>query len=269
MSYTDRFQAPHSLPLASVVEFFQELGVALQEDQLPSSALAQMHLFYDRLYAAKNHFLHHFAPFVCEADKVFRVPESTPHLLDLGCGVGTQSYLLAARGAKITGIDAMSERVAAGQAMAEWFAGQFQVPLDVQLHAGDAFEFLEGVPEGHYDGVFTQFALAYMKPYRRMLKLLDRALKPGGRVLFREFNAGGIYNRLVSRLDRLTDRQFKAEGEQLGWRLVTREFCWLIPKPIVNISPPDGGWARLDDQLAKTVLARHFASSMTVVFEKH
>jgi SAM-dependent methyltransferase len=194
-----------------------------------------MHAYYDRFQPWRRHFLHHFAPFVCEADRWFDVARTRPRLLDLGCGVATQAHLLAARGAEVVGLDRNADRVAAGRAMAEWFARLARQPsLNVTLHDVDAFAWLEQQPAGHFDGCYTQFALAYMKPHRRMLELIDRVVRPGGRILFREFNAGSLYNRLIARVDWLTSAKYQQAAAQLGWTRHARRFDWLFPRGIIN-----------------------------------
>jgi len=189
-----------------------ELLSDVRDDRIPLAAQDTMHDYYDRYITWKNHFLHHFAPFVCEADELFSLPRRHPHLLDLGCGVATQAHFFAMRGASITGLDNKVERVKAGRAMTSWFEEKSGTSLNVQLHATDAFEMLATREPASFDGCYTQFALAYMRPHRKMLELIHRVVRPGGLILFREFNAGSLYNRLVSRVDWLNDRDYQRIG---------------------------------------------------------
>ncbi len=90
--------SPLTVKLAEAV--LSELLDSLRAEQIPVAAQSAMHDFYDRFLPRQNYFLHHFAPFLCLADQVFQVSVKRPRLLDLGCGVGTQTHLLATRGRK-------------------------------------------------------------------------------------------------------------------------------------------------------------------------
>ena len=247
-----------------------EMLDAIQANEIPEPARQEMHGFYDRYQPWRNHFLHHFAPFVCEADRVFAVRSQRPKLLDLGCGVATQAHLLAMRGATITGLDNSVPRVEAGRAMTDWFTARApQAPLELSLATGDAFAWLERQPPGGFDGCYTQFALAYMQPHSRILHLIDRVVRPGGRILFREFNAGSLYNRMVSRVDWLSARDYQRVGQQLGWTCRARQFCWLFPRQIMGWNGARQGLRSLEDGLTRLpAVGPALAAAMTLEFEK-
>jgi SAM-dependent methyltransferase len=259
-----------NLDVASVEAVLVELLDAVQTEQVPVAARQEMHEFYDRFQHWRNHFLHHFAPFVCEADRWFDVTRKQPRLLDLGCGLATPAHLLAMRGATIVGLDNNAGRVAAGRAMREWFASLARPKqLNVTLHAEDAFAWLERQPAGSFDGCFTQFALAYMRPHRRMLELIDRAIRPGGLMMFREFNAGSLYNRIVSRVDWLTSTDYQQVADRLGWTCQSRQFHWLMPRRIINWSPTYDWLRALETRLTnRPRIGPRLAAAMTLVYEK-
>lgn len=256
------------LPLKCVERFLRFLASELSADRLPTEALGAMHAFYDRMLRHERYFLHHFAPYVCEVDAAFNVKHTKPKLLDLGCGVGTQAAMFAARGASVVGIDNKPDRAAAANEMRSWYESQMEVDVDVQIHFADAFEFLTNLEPESLDGVYTQFALAYMEPHSEMLKLIHRVLRPGGRVLFREFNAGSIYNKLFSKVDWLTSEKYERIGDEFGWRLLNKNFYWLFPRPLIN-APVCGPLAiATENALANLPLARSLTGSMTLVFER-
>ena len=256
------------LSLKCVDRVFRFLAGELRADRLPEDALTEMHAFYDRMLRHERYFLHHFAPYVCEVDDAFGVKTSQPKLLDLGCGVGTQAALFAARGAKVIGIDNKPHRAAAANAMRPWYETQMGVEVDVEIHFADAFEFLTNLEPESLDGAYTQFALAYMEPHSEMLKLIHRVLRPGGRVLFREFNAGSVYNRFISKVDWLTAENYQQIGDAFGWRLLDKRFYWLFPRPLIN-SPICGPVAiAAENALANLPVARSLTGSMTLVFER-
>lgn len=246
-----------------------ELLSAVQDDQIPPDARSAMHDFYDRYLVRRNHFLHHFAPYICEADQLFEISKQRPHLLDLGCGVATQAHLFGIRGARITGLDNDPQRVHAGEAMRLWFAERSHSEIGVDLHATDAFQWLSNCEPESFDGCYTQFALAYMRPHRRMLELIDRVVRPGGLILFREFNAGSLYNRLVSRVDWLTDRDYRGLGRELGWSCQRLRFDWLLPWQLNELGSARRLLGPVEEALTHvTPLGRVVAASMTLVFQR-
>ena len=256
------------LSLTHVDRLLRFLAAELRSDRLPAAALPEMHAFYDRMLRHERYFLHHFAPYVCEVDETFSVRQERPKLLDLGCGVGTQASLFAARGAQVIGIDNKPERATAANTMRPWYEAQTNVTVDVDIHFADAFEFLANLEPESLDGVYTQFALAYMEPHSEMLKLIHRVLRPGGRVLFREFNAGSLYNKLLSKVNWLTAEKYQRIGDALGWRLLTSRFYWLFPRPVIN-APICGPIAiATENAMANLPLARSLTGSMTLVFER-
>jgi SAM-dependent methyltransferase len=262
------FLEEQPLSLNSVDRLLRFLATELRNDRLPGDALSEMHAFYDRMLQHERYFLHHFAPYLCEVDETFSVKTTRPYLLDLGCGVGTQASLFAARGARVIGIDNKPERVDAANAMRPWYESQMPRDIDINLEYGDAFQYLADLEPESLDGVYTQFALAYMEPHAEMLRLIHRVVRPGGIVFFREFNAGSIYNKLFSRVNWLSAEKYKQIGESFGWKLKTRKFYWLFPKPLIN-APACGPIAiGIENALSNLPIARSLTGSMTLVFER-
>lgn len=96
-------------------------------------------------------------------------------VLDLGCGVGDQAAELAARGARVIGIDAndelLEEARAKRPAHAEFLKGDLRAPLEV------------GAP---VDGIWSSFAAAYFPDLASTLAAWARHLRPGGWVALTE-----------------------------------------------------------------------------------
>jgi SAM-dependent methyltransferase len=269
-SHFESLTACDPLALTTVEAALVELLEAVRTDRLPAQAQRQLHCFYDRFQRWRSHFLHHFAPFVCLADQVFQIAAARPRLLDLGCGVATQAHMLAIRGATMTGLDNNRERVAAGRAMTEWFTERARMsPLNVSLHCEDAFAWLDQQPAGCFDGCYAQFALAYMRPHQSILERIDRVVRPGGRILIREFNAGSLYNRLVARVDWLSAVDYRRIAERFGWTCQQLDYCWILPRQIICCEPARHWLGPLETRLMRRpALGAATAAAMTLVFEK-
>lgn len=94
--------------------------------------------------------------------------------LDLGCGSGTYATRLAARGARVVGVDLSAgmlglARARAGAAALELLAADIAAPLPF---AGAAF-----------DLVFTATALHYVADLGRLMREIARVMRPRGRLI--------------------------------------------------------------------------------------
>jgi SAM-dependent methyltransferase len=99
----------------------------------------------------------------------------TGDVLELACGSGRWTRLLAARGRSVTAVDAAPEMLAV--------AGERVRDLPVELIQADLFAW---EPPRRYDTVFFAFWLTHVPPARfaAFWSLVGTALAPGGRVCF-------------------------------------------------------------------------------------
>jgi len=95
-------------------------------------------------------------------------------LLDAGCGEGYLSRILAARGARVTGVDLSPRLVELAAAKA--------APGEITYRVGDLSE---PHPElaGRFDAVASYFVLNDVEDHRGFARTLGDALRPGGRAV--------------------------------------------------------------------------------------
>lgn len=89
-------------------------------------------------------------------------------VLDLGCGTGTLTAEVAARGAAVHGVDADPRMVSAARARHP----------EMSFEVADAHELVVARP---YDAVFSNAALHWMSDPDRVIANVREALPPGGR----------------------------------------------------------------------------------------
>ena len=138
---------------------------------------------------------------------------SGKHVVDIGCGEGRFSRLLAGRGAQVTGVDLTEPFIERARSLS--------VGNDTYV-IGDA-EDLAGIESDSFDFAASYIVLVDLLDYRRSIGAAYRVLKPGGRfvicnvhpmrtsVPYGWINQGG--RKLFYALDKYTD-----EGP--------REFNW-------------------------------------------
>ena len=104
-------------------------------------------------------------------------PQPGERILDLGCGDGTLTAALAARGVAVVGVDASAEQIAAARARG----------LDARVMSGMALTFA-----AECDAVFSNAALHWMREPEAVIDGVWRALKPGGRFVAECGGAGNV-----------------------------------------------------------------------------
>jgi SAM-dependent methyltransferase len=136
-------------------------------------------------------------------------------VLELGCGVGAQTVILARNspGAEITSVDISPVSIAAARAAVdrEGFA-------NVTFQAADIFHL--PFPEGGFDHVFICFVLEHLPRPEEALAVARRMLRLGGTLTVIEGDHGSAYfhprNALAQRtIDCLVEVQRAAGGDAL------------------------------------------------------
>jgi len=122
-------------------------------------------------------------------------PRAGEAILDLGCGTGELATAIAARGARVVGLDSSAEMIAVARERApalEWVIGD-----------GEALAF-----DATFDAVFSNAALHWMTRADAAARGIARALKPGGR-LVAEFGGAGCVGTVCAAVA----RELAARGE--------------------------------------------------------
>jgi trans-aconitate methyltransferase len=118
-------------------------------------------------------------------------PQTGERVLDVGCGEGSLTAKIAARGADVVGVDADENMVQAARA-----AG-----LDARRMDARDMPF-----RAEFDAAFSNAALHWMKPMPPVIAAIARALKPGGRFVGEMGGFGNVESVHVALLDALQRR---------------------------------------------------------------
>src|ERR1700730_19471999 len=112
-------------------------------------------------YAATAHFVPTLGTPVVE----LLDPQPGEHILDLGCGDGVLTEMIAAAGASVVAVDAAPDMLAAAKAKG----------LDARVVPGQSLAF-----EREFDAVFSNAALHWMRPQEAVLAGVARGPRTGG-----------------------------------------------------------------------------------------
>lgn len=146
-----------------------------------------------------------FVPALGDAVATLLDPGPGERILDLGCGDGVLTAILAGSGATIIGVDASPELVSAARMRG----------IDARVMDGHALDF-----ENEFDAVFSNAALHWMREPEKVLQGVHRALKPGGRFVA-EFGGHGNVASIVTAL----------RAAMRLHRIPTSSFAWFFPTP--------------------------------------
>ncbi len=115
-------------------------------------------------------------------------PQSGERIVDLGCGTGHLTSLIAATGASVTGLDSSAEMVREAQR---------QFPA-IPFRVADATSFTVDEPQ---DAVFSNAVLHWVQPPAAAARAMAAALRPGGRMVC-EFGGHGCVAQVIAALNR-------------------------------------------------------------------
>jgi SAM-dependent methyltransferase len=117
-----------------------------------------------------------------QLDELVRFAHLEPgqRVLEVGCGMGRYTLLLAERGIRVEGIDLSAPLL---DRLRAFNAGRFEIPL----HTGDVLDPPE--PLGTFDAVVGFFTLHHIHDLATTYSAMAGLVAPGGRVAFLEPNA--------------------------------------------------------------------------------
>lgn len=190
-------------------------------------------------YADNGAFVHGLAGGVLE----WLAAQAGESILDLGCGDGQLTQRIAATGARVKGVDASPEMIAAARARG--------VAAD-QAKA-------ESLPyaDGAFDVVFSNAALHWVRDQNAMLAEVRRVLKPGGRFVAETGGHGNIAAIRVALMDVLARHGYAGQEDGVNYyptpEIYTRSLerhgfrvdrMALIPRPTLLAQSGMSGWLR-------------------------
>jgi len=101
------------------------------------------------------------------------LPPNPQHILEIGCGIGTLSRLLAKRSRQVAAIDLSPEMLDIAENLSKSHTN-----IDFQL--ADILE--TSFPDEHFDAIVSVATFHHL-PLEKVLPKLKKALKPGGKLL--------------------------------------------------------------------------------------
>ncbi|MEM8863806.1 MAG: class I SAM-dependent methyltransferase [Chloroflexota bacterium] len=161
-------------------EFHASLVTELDQNpkHLPADQLYTLRRYYKNIVTQTDKRPFYAYNWSRRVEPLFNALQEMPtdgHMLDAGCGVGTESFFAASvrSDIQISAVDFHDERLA---------AARIRVPEQKQITFKQANIFNE-LAENHFDLVWTMEALSHIDPAEKFIADSFEALRPGGKLV--------------------------------------------------------------------------------------
>ena len=203
--------------------FFEGIEREVQSD-IPASTRAALEAYYIPAGLLttwrRPYFFQHYTEPVARALQFLVLDQPAyrpPVIMDLGCGLGTQSLIFAAHGARVIAFDLDDAALAGLTDRKVWYERKLGRSLDITPVYGNALEYnLRSL--GPIHGVFSLFAFNMMQPSEQLLDRLQSHLAPAGRLAIQDGNGSALYSALPWR------RRPALKPAEFGRALTQRDF---------------------------------------------
>jgi trans-aconitate methyltransferase len=166
------------------------------------------------LYDNKHDFVFKFGEDVVK----LLAPQKGERILDLGCGTGYLTHLIAQAGARVTGIDNSASMIERAQAA--------YPDLDFRIMSATEFHF-----PTPFDAVFSNAALHWVLDKESAVDHIAQALRPGGRLVLEMGGKGNTEEIIVSTRKALTRHGYYSNASiQLWYFPSLSEYTTLLEK---------------------------------------
>lgn len=188
----------------------------------------------------REFFLNHFYPsFSSIFEALSPLNSRVPVILDLGCGMGTQTLFFALHGAKVFSVDMDPLSLSVLMKRKEYYEKTYSVKLDITVICKNSFDLTsEDIPSGRVDGVFSIFAFNMMQPSVILLKRICSFIKPSGRIAILDGNNMVLLSRILRswRRDTLSPKEFVAELNGSGLIVASHKGVICLPPILWNFN---------------------------------
>ena len=156
------------IPIGEVEGFWDERPCNIRHSQRPVGTREYFEEVESRKYKVEPH-IPRFAQFELWKDK---------RVLEIGCGIGTDTINFALAGASVTAIDISMESIEVARRRAEVYG----LDESITFYKGDAERLVDYVPLEEYDLIYS-FGVIHHTPHpERVIEQMQRYLKPDGTI---------------------------------------------------------------------------------------
>lgn len=180
---------------ANLIEEVSRAGYEPSEQSL----LAHPHDYYGRYLDARSRDYVNQAvlPRVADGIEYLGILERPGiRVVDVGCGLGMQSLILASLGASVVGLDVREESIALCRKRQAYYEREIGTRLDLEFRREDFGKIRRADFAYRFDALFSMSAFSYIKPLHQAVATASWILDDNARVFLYEQNALNALDRL-------------------------------------------------------------------------
>ncbi|MGR3173239.1 MAG: class I SAM-dependent methyltransferase [Candidatus Scalindua sp.] len=194
------------------------------------SLLKDKRNYYGKYLSAdtREFFLNHFGGNLAKTVNYFLKGKETIKYLEIGSGCGNQLLLMALLGAEVVGCDVRQDVCNLVKKRKDFYEGVSGRKLNISLICKDVFK-VDWDSREKFDAINFHFSFNDLKANEKMLELVNKLLKPGGRVVFQETNQSNYYNRLFRRRASVMPLQVSKTLKKYNFKTYSLKGGYAIP----------------------------------------
>ncbi len=203
----------------------------------------------------KPFFRHHFARTFFKALEYIFNQKKPIHILDLGCGTGTQSLYFGLMGAQVTAVDIDKTALKIFKKRKFFYESYFNQKLLIDIRLSNIFE-LDFDSLSPINAIYSMFAFNMMQPSKLLLTILSDHSEPGCRLAILDGNNRSWLPRLIPSRKRehcLSPTELKNELAKRSFNVVAQTPGFCIP-PIIWTFFPTPFLRKIDTLLGRSPL---------------
>jgi len=241
-----------------VSRWYKNISVELKARFLTQDQCKYLANYYKKAGLLRNwrrpYFYQHFATPFTKAIQHLSINKLPCLILDLGCGMGTQSLFFALLGAEVIGLDADPKALSILEKRKVFYEKISCKELKIKIVYDDALSF-------NYKSiqpitcVFSMFAFNMMQPSSRLIELFSEVCTFDSRLAIQDVNFASWKGRLVKsrrKSKAICPEELLAELAWHNWEVIDQEGGVSIP-PIFWKILPNKVLRAIDDKLSSAL----------------
>ncbi|MBU1148025.1 MAG: class I SAM-dependent methyltransferase [Candidatus Omnitrophica bacterium] len=223
-------------------KWYGNLLLETSQDDYPewmSKLLHDTRNYYGKYFSKKSRefFLHHFAGNLTKTlDYFYGSQKKDLRFLEIGCGCGNQVLLMALLGANVVGCDIREDVCALVEKRKQFYEKIIERELNLKIMCRDIMK-INTDELDKFDAINFLFAFNDIKPNEKLLELVGKLLKPGGRLVLQETNPGNYYNRIFRRRNALSPYKIARILKKHGFKISSLKGGYALPPAFWRFIP--------------------------------
>jgi len=242
----DRFFLPDKsyLPLSNedLNQWYTNLIPEIEKASYSSdeiSLLKDKRNYYGKFFSkdTREFFFNHFGKNLAKGFNYFFGNHKWPiRFLEIGSGCGNQLLLLAFLGADVVGCDIREDVCDLVEKRKGFYEEISEYELDISVICDDVFGVdWDQLPK--FDAINFLFSFNDVARSHRLLKLVSRVIRPGGRLVIQDTNPSNYYNRIFRRRNALVPLQVTKALELRSFKIHSLQGGYAVPPVFWRILP--------------------------------